>query len=82
MKKMMMRGGEIFFGEIFAKYEPLYDKAFADAKAMKVPPHMESKKQELISRQERSFQATKMAKLQFETQQKAGEKDDSDEDDE
>ena len=82
MKKMMMRGGEIFFGEIFAKYEPLYDKAFVDAKAMKVPPHMESKKQELISRQERSFQATKMAKLQFETQQKAGEKDDSDEDDE
>ena len=82
MKKMMMRGGEIFFGEIFAKYEPLYDKAFADAKAMKVPPHMELKKLELISRQERSFQATKMAKLQFETQQKAGEKDDSDEDDE
>ena len=49
---------------------------------MKVPPHMELKKLELISRQERSFQATKMAKLQFETQQKAGEKDDSDEDDE
>ena len=77
-----MRGGEIFFGEIFAKYEPLYDKAFVDAKAMKVPPHMELKKLELISRQERSFQATKMAKLQFEAQQKAGEKDDSDEDDE
>ena len=82
MKKMMMRGGEIFFGEIFAKYEPLYDKAFADAKAMQAPQHMELKKLELISRQERSFQATKMAKLQFEARQKAGEKDGSDQGDE
>jgi thioredoxin-related protein len=88
MKKMMIRGGEIFFGEIFAKYEPLYDKAFADAKAMKVPPNMELKKLELISRQERSFQATKMAKLQFEARQKCGvadgegeDEDDDDEDD-
>lgn len=82
MKKMMTRGGEIFFGEIFAKYEPLYDKAFADAKAMKVPPNMELKKLELISSQEQSFQAMKMAKLQFEAKQKAGEKDDSDQGDE
>ena len=82
MKKMMMRGGEIFFGEIFAKYEPLYDKAFADAKAMKVPQHMELKKQELISRQEQSFQMMKKAKLQFEAKQKAGEKDGSDQGDE
>ena len=82
VKKMMTRGGEIFFGEIFSKYEPLYDKAFADAKAMKVPQHMELKKQELISRQEQSFQMMKKAKLQFEAKQKAGEKDDSDHGDE
>ena len=72
MKKMMTRGSEIFFGEIFAKYEPLYDKAFADAKAMKVPPHMELKKLELISRQEQSFQMMKMAKLRFAAQPKGG----------
>ena len=88
MKKMMTRGGEIFFGEIFAKYEPLYDKAFADAKAMKVPQHLELKKLELISRQERSFQAIKMARLQFEARQKCGvadgeseDEDDADEED-
>ena len=80
MKKMMKRGGEIFFGEIFAKYEPLYDKAFAEAKAMEVPQHMELKKMELISGQERNFQAMKMAKLQFEAQQKGGDADDEDED--
>ena len=65
-----------------------YDKAFADAKAMKVPPNMELKKLELISRQERSFQAMKMAKLQFEAKQKGGvadgeseDEDDADEED-
>lgn len=72
MKKMMKRGGEIFFGEIFAKYEPLYDKAFAKAKEMKVPKHMELRKMELISRQERNFQSMKMAKLKFEDMQKNG----------
>ena len=70
MKKMMKRGGEIFFNEIFAKYEPLYDKAFATAKKMKVPQHMEQKKQELISRQERNFQEMKKAKQRFLEQEK------------
>jgi protein disulfide-isomerase len=82
MKKMKTRGGEIFFGEIFAKYEPLYDKAFAEAKAMKVPPHLELKKLELISRQEQSFLSMKMAKLRFEAEQNGYlDEDDSDEDD-
>ena len=39
---------------------------------MKVPQHMELKKLELISRQEQSFQAMKMAKLQFEAERKSG----------
>ena len=69
-RKMAARSGEIFFGEIFAKYEPLYDKAFAEAKAMKVPAKMELKKMELISGQERNFQSMKMAKLQFEMMKK------------
>ena len=82
MKKMKTRGGEIFFGEIFAKYESLYDKAFAEAKAMKVPPHLELKKLELISRQEQSFLSMKMAKLRFEAEQNGYlDEDDSDEDD-
>ena len=72
MEKMMKRGGELFFGEIFAKYEPLYDEAFAWAKEMKVPKHMEGKKQELISRQERSFQEMKAAKQAFEAERKGG----------
>ena len=49
---------------------------------MKVPQHMELKKQELISRQEQSFQMMKKAKHQFEAKQKAGEKDGSDQGDE
>ena len=47
-------------------------KAFARAKEMKVPKHMEGKKQELISRQERSFQEMKAAKQAFEAERKGG----------
>lgn len=46
---------EAFFTKVFAKYMPIYDKAFADAHAMKVPPHMEAKKSELINRQESRY---------------------------
>lgn len=46
---------EAFFTKVFAKYMPIYDKAFAEAHAMKVPAHMEAKKSELINRQESRY---------------------------
>ena len=41
------------------KYIPIYEKAFKDARAMKVPEHMEKKKEEVISKQERRFKMFK-----------------------
>ena len=52
---------EAFFTKVFAKYMPIYDKAFADAHAMKVPPHMEAKKAELIDRQESRYKQMRSA---------------------
>lgn len=51
--------GEIVFGRIGGKYIPLYDKAFAEARAMKVPARMEERKAKLIGRQERQFMRLK-----------------------
>ena len=51
---------------------------------MEVPKHMELKKMELISRQEQSFLAMKMAKLRFEAERNGnadeGESDEGDDD--
>ena len=52
---------EAFFAKVFAKYMPIYDKAFAEAHAMKVPPHMEAKKAELIDRQESRYKQMRSA---------------------
>ena len=64
-RKMTEMAKRMMFEKVFAKYIPLYDKAFAEAKEMKVPAHMEVRKLELINGQERNFQAMKMAKAQY-----------------
>ena len=64
-RKMAEMAKRMMFEEVLAKYIPLYDKAFAEAKEMKVPAHMEVRKLELINGQERNFQAMKMAKAQY-----------------
>lgn len=64
-RKMAELAKRMMFEEVLAKYIPIYDKAFAEAKGMKVPAHMEVRKLELINGQERNFQAMKMAKAQY-----------------
>ncbi len=44
---------------VAVKYVAIYEKAFAEARAMKVPAHMEKKKEEVISRQERGLKFLK-----------------------
>ena len=72
-KKMQREVSRVMFGEVVDKYIPLYEKAFEEAKAMKVPEHMEAKKTELITGQERNFQMLKMMRSQFEAKEKARE---------
>ena len=72
-RKIQRKIARVMFTEVAAKYIPLYEKAFAEAKAMKVPAHMEAKKAELISGQERNFNQLKMMKAQFEQREKSRE---------
>jgi len=44
---------------IAAKYVSIYEKAIEEARAMEVPAHMEKRKEEVISDQERSFKQLK-----------------------
>ena len=44
---------------IAKKYVAIYEQAFKDARAMKVPAHMEKRKNEVISKQERQFKRLK-----------------------
>ena len=55
MQKEMNEAGR----KIVKKYIAVYEKAFKDARAMKVPEHMEKKKEEVISKQERRFKMFK-----------------------
>ena len=83
MKKLAREAGkyarEIIFEEVYAKYVPLYEKAFAEAKAMKVPEHMEAKKKELIDGQERIFNMLKDGLHEYEEAKKNGTLDELDE---
>ena len=45
--------------KVVKKYVAVYEKAFKEARAMKVPAHMEKKKEEVISKQERGFKRFK-----------------------
>ena len=44
---------------IAKKYVAIYEQAFKDARAMKVPAHMEKRKEDVISKQERQFKRLK-----------------------
>ena len=52
---------KVMFEEICPKYIPLYEKAFEEAKAMKVPKSMKARKKALVSGQRRNFNALKKA---------------------
>ena len=64
-RKMAEMAKRLMFEEVMAKYIPLYDKAFAEAKEMKVPAHLEARKRELINDQEWDYQEMKSAKEQY-----------------
>ena len=64
------KAAQALFSKILPKYIPLYEKAFAKAKEMKVPAHMEAKKNELISRQERNFKMMKDMAARLAAEQK------------
>ncbi len=86
-REAMKYAQQVMFEEVYAKYVPLYDKAFAEAKAMKVPANMESRKKDLIDEQESRFEMLKTALKAYEETKKSGkldaeEDDDEDEDDE
>lgn len=57
--EMRKRAEAVFCERIAPKYIPIYEKAFATARAMPVPEHMEAKKAALIDKQERMFKEMK-----------------------
>jgi len=69
---------DILFGRIADKYIPLYEKAFAEARTMKVPAHMEAKKLELIKGQEKKFGIFKKTRDSYKSRKAAGIKVDDD----
>jgi len=58
-KKNVEREGRKIMFAIIDKYIPIYEKAFEEAKGMKVPAEAESRKKELIEGQEQNFNAMK-----------------------
>lgn len=68
-KEMDRAMRESFFEIVLPKYIPLYEKAFAEARAMTVPANMEERKKELIGQQEEEF---KMMKTAYEDYRKKG----------
>ena len=68
--------------EVYAKYVPLYEKAFAEAKAMKVPENMESRKKELVEEQEERFEMLKEEIRKFEAEKNTPKKESADGEDE
>ena len=45
--------------KVAKKYVAVYEKAFKEARATKVPEYLEKRKEEVISKQERSFKRLK-----------------------
>ena len=78
-REAMKYAQQVMFEEVYAKYVPLYDKAFAEAKAMKVPANMESRKKDLIDEQESRFEMLKTALKAYEEAKKNGTLDKEDE---
>ena len=87
MRTMMKEAQKVLFDEVYAKYVPLYEKCFAEAKAMMVPETLEGRKKELIDEQEERFDMLRKALKEYEEAKKNGtldkeiEEDDDDDDD-
>jgi thioredoxin-related protein len=62
----------VVFGRIADKYIPLYDKAFAEARAMKVPARLETRKAELIDEQAERFGSFKAERDDYRRQKASG----------
>ncbi len=60
-RRAMEYAQKLMFEEVAPKYIPLYEKAFAEAKTMKVPEKLEARKKELIEEQEERFSQLKKA---------------------
>ena len=71
-REMIKYAQQIMFDEIYSKYVPLYEKAFAEAKAMKVPANMEGRKKELVDEREQRFDMLKAALKEHEETKKKG----------
>ena len=65
-------GRKVLIEEVYPKYVPLIEKSFAEAKAMKVPENMESRKKDLIDEQEERFEMLKTALKEYEEAKKSG----------
>ena len=57
--KAMQKEMQESMKRIAKKYVATYEKAFTDARAMNVPAHMEKRKEEVLSQQERKFKRLK-----------------------
>ena len=82
MREAMEYAKTVMFEEVYAKYIPLYEKAFAEAKAMKVPENMESRKKELVEEQEERFEMLKEEIRKYEAEKNAPKKESADGEDE
>ena len=70
-KRISRYGEKVMFEEIAAKYIPLYEKAFAEAKAMEVPEHMKAKKEALIDEQSARFEQLKKGAADYQVRKAA-----------
>lgn len=59
MNEMKQAMENVFFDVVFVKYAPIYEKAFAEARAMTVPASMAAKKQTLIETYENKYNELK-----------------------
>ena len=78
MRTMMKEAQKVLFDEVYAKYVPLYEKCFAEAKAMMVPETLEGRKKELIDEQEERFDMLRKALKEYEEAKKNGTLDEED----
>ena len=78
MREVMEYAKTVMFEEVYAKYIPLYEEAFAEAKAMKVPENMETRKKDLIEEQEERFEMLKEEIRKYEAEKNAPKKESAD----
>ena len=57
--KAMQKEMQESMKRVVKKYVAIYEKAFTDARAMNVPAHMEKRKEDVLSQQERKFKRLK-----------------------